>query len=102
MSATQFCQPNTIQHVYPTTTGNFVKVLDLQNDLLYNSMQRQLSPSSLPNIKSFKNSKPKNSTNCTVAIYRCFSKAENNNETLQFYLTYIAFICTQNAGYVQN
>ena len=102
MSATQFCQPNTIQHVYPTTTGNFVKVLDLQNDLLYNSMQRQLSPSSLPNIKSFKNSKPKNSTNCTVAIYRCFSKAENNNETLQFYLTYIEFICTQNAGYVQN
>jgi len=83
MSETQFCQPNTIQHVYSTTAGNFVKVLDLQNDLLYNSMQRQLSPSSLPNIKSFKNSKPENSTNCTVAIYRCFSKAENNNETLQ-------------------
>lgn len=55
MSETQFCQPKTIQHVYSITTGNFVKVLDLQNDLLYNSIQRQLSLSSLPNIKSFKN-----------------------------------------------
>ena len=59
MSETQFCQPNTIQHVYSTTKGNFVKVLDLQNDLSYNSMQRSflrplyltLSHSKIQNLK---------------------------------------------------